>query len=100
MNTASARPQVIDTGSQLREFWDRSVFFFGNLKALFFGNEEQTRQLAKEVGGVESYGGRLIPVLNLIFRRANNILLLEREADRTLCSYFRNRHEEDEGGCF
>ena len=43
--------------------------FFANLLALFFGNEAETKSLADEVGEIDSYGGRLIPILNLIFRK-------------------------------
>jgi len=81
--------KFIDTQSQLPEFWERSVLFFANLKALFFGNEPETRELSDEVGGVEYYGGRLIPILDLIFPGSHNVLLLERGFDPALCRYFK-----------
>ncbi|CAN5298394.1 hypothetical protein BH23VER1_BH23VER1_34070 [soil metagenome] len=75
--------------------WDRDIVFFANLLSLFFGNESQTKALADTVGEVDSYGGRLLPVLDLIFRgppgRApQNLLVLERPPDPALCDYFTN----------
>ena len=43
----------------------RSVIFFANLQSIFFEDEEETQALSDTVHGLESYGGRLIPVLNL-----------------------------------
>ena len=83
-------PAFVDTQGQLPEFWPRRVAFFANLLALFFGNESQTRTLAAEVGEIDSYGARLIPVLNLLFRSDDNLLVLERSPDEVLCSYLRN----------
>lgn len=69
-------------------FPDRNVIFVANLLALFFGNEQETRALRTEVGEIDSYGGRLIPIIDLLFRGpGKNRLLLEREPDATLCSY-------------
>lgn len=73
---------------QLPEFWDRSVIFFANLLSLFYGNEGQTQELAEHVGGINSYGGRLLPIINLLFRGAENLLVLERAPNRALCEYF------------
>ncbi|MEM7145996.1 MAG: hypothetical protein AAF591_12740 [Verrucomicrobiota bacterium] len=83
------RVQVEVAGGGLPPFWDRSVAFFANLLALFFGNEEETTSLVEAVGEVDSYGGRLIPILNLVFRGPDNVLVLERHPDETLCGYFR-----------
>lgn len=56
---------------------------------LFFGNEKQTELLAKEIGEVDSYGGRLVPILNLLFPGpGSNALVLESEPDESLCRYF------------
>lgn len=62
--------------------------FFANLLGLFFGNEAETRALAAEVGEVDTYGGRLIPIIDLVFRGGGNTLLLEREPDPDLCAHF------------
>ncbi len=64
------------------------MVFFANLIALFYGNEAETAALAKEVGNIDSYGGRLIPVLDLLFSGGENCLVLEREPDASLCAYF------------
>jgi hypothetical protein len=80
--------KIIAQPGQLPEFWDRPAVFFANLLALFFGNEAETASLAEEVGEIDSYGGRLIPILNLIFRGGNSLLVLEREPDEHLCRYF------------
>jgi len=70
-------------------FADRNVLFVANLLALFFGNEAETDALRREVGEIDSYGGRLIPILDLLFRGpGENHLLLERAPDESLCEYF------------
>lgn len=80
---------VADHFATRPRFWSgRSTAFFANLLALFFGNEEETKALGDEVGQVDSYGGRLIPVLNLLYGDAENLLILEREPDSALCEYF------------
>ncbi|MEM8953517.1 MAG: hypothetical protein AAGD22_05135 [Verrucomicrobiota bacterium] len=83
-----SRIEVEVTEGGLPPFWDRSVAFFANLLALFFGNESQTMVLQDAVGEVDSYGGRLIPILNLLFRGSDNVLVLERRPDEALCEYF------------
>jgi hypothetical protein len=81
--------QVVVTEGSLPRFWNRSVAYFANLLSLFFGNEAGTDCLSEEVGEVDSYGGRLIPILNLLYRGPDNVLILERAPDETLCRYFR-----------
>ena len=78
-----------ETGFQMPEFWDRSVVFFANLKSLFLGNDEQTAELAYLVGEIDTYGGRLASVLNLIYRGRDNVLVLERFPEAALLDYFR-----------
>jgi hypothetical protein len=73
---------------QLPPFWDRSVVFFANLLALFFGNTGAMKELAAKVGGIESYGGRLCPLINLLFRGPDNLLVLESHPDENLLRYF------------
>ncbi len=74
----------------LPEFWDREVVFVANLLSLFFGNEQETERLREEVGALESYGGRLVPIINLLFGGSRNLLVLERDPDYRLLAYFRN----------
>ncbi len=90
MRGTQTLPLAEDTENKIPEFWDRSVVFFANLLALFFGNEKQAKELADEVGEVDTYGGRVIPILNLIYRGGNNVLVLERTPDYSLCRYFEN----------
>ena len=79
---------------KLPPFWsDRSVVFIANLLALFFGNKAQTELLFQEIKGAASYGGRLIPVLDLIFRNRDNLLVLERAPEPGLLEYFRGELE-------
>lgn len=82
-------PRVIDTTGAAPVFWDRDAVFVANLLAMFFGNREQTRMLAEEVGEVDSYGGRLLPILDLLFAGpGENLLVLEREPEPALRRYF------------
>ncbi|MDA0991763.1 MAG: hypothetical protein O3A51_13555 [Verrucomicrobia bacterium] len=73
---------------QLPPFWDRSVIFFANLLSLFYGNAGGTRTLRDAVGRIDSYGGRLAPIINLLFKGGNNLLVLQREPDAALVNYF------------
>lgn len=80
----------IDTKGQLPPLWNRRVAFFANLLGLFYGNEAQTDSLRKEVGEIDSYSGRLVSILNLLFQHPDNVLVLEREADPVHCRYLRD----------
>jgi hypothetical protein len=75
---------------RLPAFWDRNAIFFANLLSLFFGNRGQTEELARLVGGLDTYGGRLLPVINLLFRDGDNLLVLERPPLPELVRYFRD----------
>lgn len=72
---------------RLPPFWDRSVVFFANLLSLFYGNQGATDELAAKVGGIETYGGRLCPVLNLLYRGPSNLLVLESPPEESLLGY-------------
>lgn len=74
---------------QLPEFWDRSIIFFANVLSIFFENYGEIENLKQEIEGLETYGGRLIPILNILFRGENNMLVLEKSPDETLMNYFR-----------
>lgn len=76
---------------RLPSFWDRSVVFFANLLALFYGNRGATDELEATVGEIETYGGRLCPLLNLLFKGPSNLLVLESRPDDCLLRYFSDR---------
>lgn len=82
-------PPVIRTFSTLPPAWDQSGVFVANLFSLFFGNARQTQDLCTEVGRLETYGGRLVPILGLLFQgESPNLVVLEQEPDRRLFDYF------------
>ncbi|QDT37954.1 hypothetical protein [Stratiformator vulcanicus] len=87
---AFSKAEFVDTRGNLPPLWSRKVIFFANLLGLFYGNEAETAALRDEVGEIDSYGGRLIPILNLLFRGDDNLLLLEREASEEHCRYLRD----------
>jgi len=75
---------------QLPTFWDRDVIFFANLLSIFYDNHGELERLKQHVMGVETYGGRLVPIINLIFKGDNNLLVLEKPPDQTLVRYFQD----------
>lgn len=83
------KAEVVDTGGRLPPFWDHGVVYFANLLAIFFGNEEESRLLREAIHGAESYGGRLVPILNLIYGGEENLLYLQGMPDAELLDYFR-----------
>lgn len=85
---AITKPTAQDTNCAIPEFWDRNVLFFANLMSLFFGNEIELEELSSMVGEVDSYGGRLVPIINTIYKGKDNVLVLERAPDIALCQYF------------
>jgi len=80
--------EIKNIPGQLPAFWDRNVIFFANMQSIFYDNHGGLERLKQQVTGVETYGGRLIPIINLIFRGDNNLLVLERPPDQTLIRYF------------
>ena len=75
---------------QLPTFWDRDVIFFANMLSIFYDNHDELERLRQQIMGVETYGGRLIPIINLIFKGNNNLLVLEKPPDQTLIRYFQD----------
>ena len=73
--------------AHLPRFWDRNAVFVANVLSLFFGNQRQTEILAEQIRGIDSYGGRLLPLIDLLFTGSPNLLLLETEPDRELRAY-------------
>ena len=88
MSDLSSSVRVVEAPGRLPNFWDRNTIFMANLLALFFGNEEETRMLADQIGELDSYGGRLIPIIDLLFGENGNLLVLERAPNPDLCEYF------------
>ena len=83
------RPRILrGTGLTTTEREERGVIFFANLLSLFFGNRGGARMLEDEIRWVDSYGGRLLPALGLIFGRGRHVLVLERKPDEALVAYF------------
>ena len=81
--------EVITKAGHLPPFWDRNAIFVANLLSLFYGNEGETERLREEVGQIETYGGRLLPIIDLLFRgEKRNLLVLESEPDELLLNYF------------
>ena len=80
--------EVLHCPGELPEFGPHSVIFVANLFSLFFGNNEQRKTLEQEIQGVDTYGGRLIPLINLLYRGGNNLLILDQEPDSSLHTYF------------
>tara|TARA_B100000315_G_scaffold234848_1_gene249230 strand:- start:792 stop:1040 length:249 start_codon:yes stop_codon:yes gene_type:complete len=70
---------------QLPTFWDRDVIFFVNMLSIFYDNHGELERLKQHVMGVETYGGRLVPIINtkkqyfkiLKTSRENNIFHLD-----------------------
>jgi len=84
--------EVHPPNGRMPALWRSEGVFVANLLGLFFGNEEETRMLADEVGEVDSYGGRLLPIIDLLFAgRGRNLLVLEREPDPFLTEFFADR---------
>ncbi len=84
------RPRIVTTGGYTPEVGEnRSVIFVANLLSLFFGNKEGAKLLEEEISCVDSYGGRLLPVLGLVFGGDHNVLVVERNPDPSLAAFFR-----------
>jgi hypothetical protein len=67
----------------------RQVAFFANLQSIFFDNTEETAVLSAMVHGIHCYGGRLLPILNLIYPDEDNLLILERPPSPEIVIWFR-----------
>jgi hypothetical protein len=71
--------------------WPGSAVFFADLYAIFYGEPEKTHQLQANVSGFFGYGGRLIPMLGLLYRGGDNLLILQEPVDPAPLAYFRDR---------
>ncbi len=84
------QPKIHIAPGRLPETWDRPTVFFANLGSLFFGNQPATAALREMLGGtLDSYGGRLASILNLLFQsdEANNLLVIDRPPQPELIRY-------------
>jgi hypothetical protein len=92
----SRPPQPPDPGGppvhvaigQAPDLWPGSAIFFADLYAIFYGEPEKTRQLEENVSGFFGYGGRLIPMLGLLFKGPDNLLVLQEPVEPDLPRYF------------
>jgi hypothetical protein len=71
----------------LPRFWDRGVLFFCNIHSIFYDNLPQADDLISQIYGAHSYGSRVISILNLLFRRGPNRILLEAAPEPNLLKY-------------
>ena len=55
--------------------------------SLFYGNRRQTEILTEQIKGIDSYGGRLLPLIDLLFTGGGNLLVLESEPAGELRGY-------------
>ena len=67
-----------------------NVAFLANLHHIFFDNQVLTDELRRTVRTLDSYGGRLLPILGLLWGGDDNTLILEREPLDGFRDYFRN----------
>ncbi len=75
---------------ELPPFWDRSVIFISNIHSIFYDNVEEAKHLLKGISGATGYGGRVLCVLNLLYRQQPNLILLEANPDEGLTRYLSN----------
>jgi len=79
--------EIVTTPGQLPSFWDRNVLFFSNIHSIFYDNVQETEHLVQAIAGANSYGGRLLGIIDIMFRGANNTVFLESEPDPGLVRY-------------
>jgi hypothetical protein len=63
------------------------VLFFCNIHSIFYDNQEETDDLISQIYGAHSYGGRVVSILNLLFRSGPNKILLEAAPEPNLLDY-------------
>lgn len=76
--TDSTRPAVLAKPGSLPPPRPGNVAYFANLSCLFFDNEQLTDELRATVKTLSSYGGRLLPILSLLWSGEQNLLAIER----------------------
>ncbi|HEX9443879.1 MAG TPA: hypothetical protein VGA73_07150 [Candidatus Binatia bacterium] len=80
-------PEIHVIPGKLPPFWDRSVLFFCNLHSIFYDNDAEAAELIQQIAGSRSYGGRVVSILNLLFHRGPNKILLEAAPEPNLMDY-------------
>jgi hypothetical protein len=80
-------PEIQIVAAELPPFWDRSVLFFCNLRSIFYENDAESAELVRRITGALSYGGRVVSILNLLFHRGPNKILLEAPPEANLLDY-------------
>lgn len=88
MSDDSPGGRVTVSVGRLPRMWDDSAVFVANLGCVFFGDPDKTREIVEHVIGFHGYGGRLIPILDLLFRGGGNLLVVGREPSADLMGYF------------
>jgi len=86
LNAHAAPPVAVRIGT-LPPLWPHGVVFFANIDRIFYGDEEKTRHLMHHVQGFSNYGARMIPVLGLLYR-GGNLLVLSAEPVASTLDYF------------
>jgi hypothetical protein len=83
--------EIVSTPGHLPPFWEqRNVLFFSNIHSIFYDNVRETEHLLRAIAGATSYGGRLLGIIDLLYRGANNTVFLESRPDAGLVSYLEN----------
>lgn len=80
-------PEIHVAPGKLPPFWDRGVLFFCNLHSIFYDNDAEAAELIQQIAGARSYGGRVVSILNLLFHRGPNKILLEAAPEPNLMDY-------------
>lgn len=81
------RPEIKIVTGALPPFWNRNVLFFCNLRSIFYENDAEAAELVRQITGSQSYGGRVVSILNLLFHRGPNKILLEAAPEANLLDY-------------
>lgn len=70
-------PEICAEPGQLPPARPGNVAYLANLAHIFFGNEGITNELRRTVRTLESYGGRLLPIIGLLWDGEESILAME-----------------------
>lgn len=84
---------IVANPGHLPPFWDRNVLFFSNIHSIFYDNVQETEHLLNAIAGANSYGGRLLAIMDLLFRGGNNAVFLESPPDSGLIAYLKENLE-------
>ncbi|NNC89892.1 MAG: hypothetical protein HKN82_15650 [Akkermansiaceae bacterium] len=81
-------PEIIARPGHLPPPRAGNVAYLANLTHIFFGNRGITDELRRTVHTLESYGGRLLPIIGLLWDGEENILAVEVEPLEDFREYF------------